>query len=349
MRRTYYGADQGSGEKGVGIILGVVGFIVFMFVVATVWGVVDAGRAYRKALKDPDQVNQMGVESMQKGDFGPAVLRFRHAAKMEHAGAAFNLGLMFSKGTGVARSHTEAYKAFRFAAERGLVEGRYHVGMCYLHGHGVEKDLAKAYYCFKVAAEQGFEPALEHVEEFEESVEEGWQIMENYGGSRDESRERRRAVIWYLRGLGTIEGLERAVAAGDRDSALNLSLMYVTGNHVQKKDAQRAYEWMQKAAEMGNVKAGLLLNSVQPDAQVSVAELQPTMDLCDRAAEGDEASRYEIGRRYLEGINVDADPTAAAFWFLLSHNYPPSRAALESVPRAHWPEEIRDEVLPALV
>jgi len=65
MRRTYYGADQGSGEKGVGIILGVVGFIVFMFVVATVWGVVDAGRAYRKALKDPDQVNQMGVESMQ--------------------------------------------------------------------------------------------------------------------------------------------------------------------------------------------------------------------------------------------------------------------------------------------
>lgn len=333
----------------MGIILGVVGFIVFMFVVATIWGVVDAGRAYRKALKDPDQVNQMGVESMQKGDFGPAALRFRHAAKMGHAGAAFNLGLMFSKGTGVTQSHAEAYKAFRFAAERGLVEGRHHVGMCYLHGYGVEKDLAKAYYCFKVAAEKGFEPALEHVEEFEECVEEGWQIMENFLESGEESRERRAAVIWYLRGLGTIEGLERAVAAGDRDSAVNLSLMYFTGNHVPKKDPLLAYEWMRKAAEMGYVKASLLLKSVQPHSQVSVAELQPTMDLCDRAAEGDEASRYEIGRRYLEGINVDPDPTAAALHFLTSHKYPPSRAALESVPREQWPDEFRDVVLPAIV
>lgn len=196
---------------------------------------------------------------------------------------------------------------------------------------------------------KGFEPALEHVEEFEESVQEGWQIMENYGGSREASQERRRAVIWYLRGLGTIEGLERAISAGDRDSALNLSLMYVTGNHVPKKDTQRAYEWMQKAAEMGNVKAGLLLKSVQPDSQVSLAELQPTMDLCDRAAEGDEASRYEIGRRYLEGINVDPDPTAAALWLLISYKYPPSRAALELVPREQWPEEFRDEVLPTVV
>lgn len=337
------------GERAVSIILGMVGFFGLLLVVATIWGLVDAGRAYRKALKDPDEVNRMGLESMQRGDFGPAALRFRHAAKMGHPGAAFNLALMFSKGTGVIQSHAEAYKGFRFAAERGLVEGRYRVGMCYLHGHGIEKDLAKAYYCFKVAAEQGYEPALEQVEEFEESVEEGWQIMESYGGSREDAQDRRRAVIWYLRGLGTIEGLERAVAAGDRDSAFNLSMMYFTGNHVPNKDSQRAYEWMQKAADMGNVKAGLLLKAVQPVSQVSLAELQPIMDLCDRAAAGDDVSRYEIGRRYLEGICVDPDPTAAALHFLLSYKYPPSRNALESVPREQWPEDFRDVVLPDAV
>lgn len=332
----------------MGIILGVVGFIIFMFIAATIWGVADGGREYRKALKDPEQVNQMGVESAQKGEFEKAALRFRHAAAMGHPGAVFNLALLFSKGTGVKQSDIEAYKGFRFAADHGVIEARYQIGLCHLDGRGVEKDWAKAYHCFKFAAEKGFEPARLRAEEFEECAEEGWHIMERFAASPEESRERRRAVAHYLRGLGTIEGLEQAVAAGDRDSALNLSMMYFTGNHVPKKDPERAYEWMRKAAEMGNVKAGLLLKKMQPGSQISVADLMPTMDLCDRAAEGDEASRYEIGRRYLEGIDVEPDPTAAALWFLISHNYPPSRAALESVPREQWPEEFRHHELPPL-
>ena len=332
----------------MGIILGLVGFVVFMFIIATIWGAVDAGREYRKALKDPEQVNTMGLESAQKGEFEKAALRFRHAASMRHPGAAFNLGLLFSKGTGVAQSDTEAYKAFRFAADQGVIEARHQIGLCHLDGRGVEKDWAKAYHCFKFAAEKGFEPARLRAEQFEECAEEGWHIMERFSESPEESRERRRAVVHYLRGLGTVEGLEQAVAAGDRDSALNLSMMHFTGNHVPRKDPERAYEWMQKAAEMGNVKAGLLLKKMQPGLQVTVADLMPTMDLCDRAAEGDEPSRYEIGRRYLEGIDVDPDPTAAALWFLLCHTYPPSRAALESLPREQWPEELRDHELPAL-
>jgi TPR repeat protein len=332
----------------MGILVSIVGLVALMILLATVWGLVDAGRAYRKELKDPEAVNQMGVESMRRGELGPASLRFRHAAEMGHAGATFNLALMFFNGAGVKQSYAEAYKGFRFAAEHGLVNGRYRVGLCYLHGHGVEKDLAKAYYSLKLAAEQGFEPAFKHVEEFEESVEEGWEIMERFSESPEESQARRRAVIWYLRGLGSIDGLERAVAAGDRDSAFNLAMMYFTGNHVPEKDRQRAYEWMKQAAAMGNVKAALLLKSIQPNLQVSLADLKTTMDLSDRAAEGDEASRYEIGRRYLEGIKVDPDPTAAALWFLLSHNYPPSRSALQSVPREQWPEDVRDVELPPL-
>ena len=306
-----------------------------------------AGRAYQAALENPDEVNQMGVESAKKGDFGSAALRFRHAAEMGHAGAACNLGFMISEGKGFPQDHAEACKWYKLSAGRGLAEGQYHLALSYLHGQGVEKDLAKAYHYFKVSAEQGLECSSEHVEEFEEAVEENWRLFEHFSDDPEDLHERRRAVILYLRSLGTIDGLERAVAAGDRDSALNISLMHLTGDRVPK-DAQRAYEWMQKAADIGNIKASLVLKMVRPEAQASVAELQPTFDLCDRAEEGDQASRYEIGRRFLRGVDVEPNPTAAALWFLLSHNYPPSRAALHTVPREQWPEDFHDQSLAEL-
>jgi TPR repeat protein len=327
------------------IILGFVGLVVFGFVVATLWGAFDAVRLHRFLLRDPNEVHKMGNESLKSGNIKAAVLRFHHASKMGHAGSAFNMGLLYGNGMGLEKNMAEAFRWFKLAADRGLAQGQLNTGGLFLHGDGVEKDLTKAYHYFRLAADQGLEPAIDLAEEFEETTKLAW--YDGATGTEDEWRERGRAVIMHLRGVGTIDGLERAVAAGDRETALNLALMYLSGDKVPK-DGDRAYEWARKAVEIGNAKAAMVVDMMRPSEEPTLAKLQPSFDLYDRAEGGDKASEYEIGMRYLEGVGVEKNPATAALWFLMSYKYPASRAELDKLPREFWPEELRDEELPAV-
>jgi TPR repeat protein len=142
-------------------VFGAVGLVVVGFVVATLWGLLDGGRLYVKSLKDPNEVHKMGVESWNRGDIKAAVLRFRHASEMGHAGSAFNIGIMLLNGVGTNQNAAEAFRWFKISADRGLAQGQLNVGSLYMHGAGVEKDPAKAHHYLKLAADQGLEPAIE--------------------------------------------------------------------------------------------------------------------------------------------------------------------------------------------
>jgi TPR repeat protein len=52
-------------------------------------------------------------------DKAEAVRLYRLAAAQGHAGAQFNLGLMFAKGEGVAQDKAEAVRLYRLAAAQG--------------------------------------------------------------------------------------------------------------------------------------------------------------------------------------------------------------------------------------
>jgi len=251
---------------------------------------------------------------------------------------------MFGNGMGFQKDMSEAFKWFKLAADRGLAQGHLNVGGLYLHGDGVGKNLTKAYHHIRIAADEGLEPAIALTEEFEATLEDDWSFVAQI--DEKEWRERRRAVFLHLRSIGTVEALERAARGGDRETALNLALMHMTGDRVAK-DPALAYEWTRNAVKIGNLKALLVADMMRPEADPTLAKLQPSFDLYDRAASGDQQSRYEIGRRFLDGVGVKKNPAAAAQWFLMSYKFPPSRQALESLDRAHWPEEFRDEELPA--
>src|ERR1044071_1679725 len=69
------------------------------------------------------------------------------------------LGLRFSRGTGVAKDQVEAVNWYRKAAEQNLAAAQYNLGVSYAHGEGVAKDPAEAAKWYRKAAEQNFADA----------------------------------------------------------------------------------------------------------------------------------------------------------------------------------------------
>ena len=72
-----------------------------------------------------------------------------------HAGAQFNLGVMYKDGTGVAQDDARAYEWTRLAAEQGYADAQCNLGCMYAEGDGVGVDLGLALRWFHKAVAQG--------------------------------------------------------------------------------------------------------------------------------------------------------------------------------------------------
>ena len=96
-----------------------------------------------------------GVEAYGSGDYATALRLWRPLVEQGHAGAQFNLGIMYGNGRGVPQDYAEAGKWFGLAAEQGDAEAQYNLGVMYDNGQGVPQDYAEAAKWYRLAAEQG--------------------------------------------------------------------------------------------------------------------------------------------------------------------------------------------------
>ncbi|MDH3455539.1 MAG: trypsin-like peptidase domain-containing protein, partial [Gemmatimonadota bacterium] len=81
--------------------------------------------------------------------------RHRAAAQGGEPEAAYQLGLRYAGGLGVARDDVAAAAWFRRAAEQGVARAQYHLGALYAVGLGVEQDDVEAAHWVRMAAERG--------------------------------------------------------------------------------------------------------------------------------------------------------------------------------------------------
>ena len=79
----------------------------------------------------------------------------RLAAEQGHAGAQYNLGLMYGTGRGVPQDDAEAVRWYRLAAEQGNATAQLNLGVMYGNGESVPQDDAEAVRWYRLAAEQG--------------------------------------------------------------------------------------------------------------------------------------------------------------------------------------------------
>ena len=100
---------------------------------------------------------------MMDYDLESAAGWFQRSAEQGHAGAHFNLGLLYAEGQGVPQDFAKAVEWFTKAAEQGNVDAQNNLGVMYLVGEGVPKNTDKAIEWFKKAEKQGNEEARENL------------------------------------------------------------------------------------------------------------------------------------------------------------------------------------------
>lgn len=96
-----------------------------------------------------------GVEAARNGNHIEAADRWRQAAALEHADAAFRLGALYQQGRGVEQDHERAVHWYRRAADNGNDSAAFNLGHMYAKGQGVAKDAAAAVGWYERAAGNG--------------------------------------------------------------------------------------------------------------------------------------------------------------------------------------------------
>ncbi|MGX1317707.1 localization factor PodJL [Bradyrhizobium sp. USDA 377] len=167
-------------------------------------------------------------EKLPDGIGGPAL---RTAAIKGDPTAAYEIGLRFAEGKGVATNYDEAAKWYDRAAQAGVVPATFRLGTLYEKGLGVKKDadIARRYYT--QAAERGNAKAMHNLA-----------VLDADGGGRGANYKS--AAQWF----------RKAADRGVADSQFNLGILYARGIGVEQNLAE-SYKWFSLAAAQGDADA----------------------------------------------------------------------------------------------
>ena len=167
-------------------------------------------------------------EKLPDGIAGPAL---RIAAMKGDATAAYEIGVRFAEGKGVAANYDEAAKWYDRASQAGVVPATFRLGTLYEKGLGVKKDadIARRYYM--QAAERGNAKAMHNLA-----------VLDADGGGRGANYKS--AAQWF----------RKAADRGVADSQFNLGILYARGIGVEQNLAE-SYKWFTLAAGQGDADA----------------------------------------------------------------------------------------------
>jgi TPR repeat protein len=98
--------------------------------------------------------NEAGV-AYEAGDYKKAFLLLEKSARLGHARAQYNLGVMYDNGLGVNTNPKKAFDWYRKAAEQGNEDAQFNLGVAYTLGVVVTQNYDKALDWYHKAAEQG--------------------------------------------------------------------------------------------------------------------------------------------------------------------------------------------------
>lgn len=156
----------------------------------------------------------------------------RAAALKGDPTAAYEIGVRFAEGKGVASNFDEAAKWYDRAAQAGVVPAIFRLGTLYEKGLSVKKDvdIARRYYI--QAAERGNAKAMHNLA-----------VLDADGGGKGANYKS--AAQWF----------RKAADHGVADSQFNLGILYARGIGVEQNLAE-SFKWFSLAAAQGDADAG---------------------------------------------------------------------------------------------
>jgi localization factor PodJL len=169
------------------------------------------------------------TERLPDGIGGPVL---RAAALKGDPTAAYEIGVRFAEGKGVAANFDEAAKWYDRAAQAGVVPAIFRLGTLYEKGLSVKKDVDIARRYYMQAAERGNAKAMHNLA-----------VLDADGGGKGASYKS--AAQWF----------RKAADRGVADSQFNLGILYARGIGVEQNLAE-SFKWFSLAAAQGDADAG---------------------------------------------------------------------------------------------
>ncbi len=156
----------------------------------------------------------------------------RAAALKGDPTAAYEIGVRFAEGKGVAANFDEAAKWYDRAAQAGVVPAIFRLGTLYEKGLSVKKDIDIARRYYMQAAERGNAKAMHNLA-----------VLDADGGGKGANYKS--AAQWF----------RKAADRGVADSQYNLGILYARGIGVEQNLAE-SFKWFSLAAAQGDADAG---------------------------------------------------------------------------------------------
>jgi localization factor PodJL len=156
----------------------------------------------------------------------------RAAALKGDPSAAYEIGVRYAEGKGVASNYDEAAKWYDRAAQAGVVPAIFRLGTLYEKGLSVKKDVDIARRYYMQAAERGNAKAMHNLA-----------VLAADGGGK--GADYKDAAQWF----------RKAADRGVADSQFNLGILYARGIGVEQNLAE-SFKWFSLAAAQGDADAG---------------------------------------------------------------------------------------------
>ncbi len=183
----------------------------------------------------PVEVQVPPTESLPDAIGGPAL---RAAALKGDPTAAYEIGVRFAEGKGVAPNFDEAAKWYDRAAQAGVVPAMFRLGTFYEKGLSVKKDVDIARRYYMQAAERGNAKAMHNLA-----------VLDADGGGKGANYKN--ASQWF----------RKAADRGVADSQYNLGILYARGIGVEQNLAE-SFKWFSLAAAQGDADSARKRNDI---------------------------------------------------------------------------------------
>jgi localization factor PodJL len=177
------------------------------------------------ASRKPGLVQIPPSERLPDAIGGPVL---RAAALRGDPTAAYEIGVRYAEGKGVASNFDEAAKWYDRAAQAGLVPAVFRLGTFYEKGLSVKKDVDIARRYYMQAAERGNAKAMHNLA-----------VLDADGGGKGANYKS--ASQWF----------RKAADRGVADSQFNLGILYARGIGVEQNLAE-SFKWFSLAAAQGD-------------------------------------------------------------------------------------------------
>jgi localization factor PodJL len=155
----------------------------------------------------------------------------RAAALKGDPTAAYEVGVRFAEGKGVAPNFDEAAKWYDRAAQAGVVPALFRLGTFYEKGLSVKKDVDIARRYYMQAADRGSAKAMHNLA-----------VLDADGGGK--GADYKNASQWF----------RKAADRGVADSQYNLGILYARGIGVEQNLAE-SFKWFSLAAAQGDAES----------------------------------------------------------------------------------------------